>query len=98
MAARKSIHEAYLEQKERIVEIEGEMKKCEADRQEMLKVVQGKDSEIKHLNEDLRRTNQRIDELEQQKKFCMTEFKKITGKPLNMLLEQFKADPTTPSS
>lgn len=98
MAARKSIHEAYLAQKEKIVEIEGQMKKCEDDRQEMMKVVQGKDSEIKHLNEDLRRTNQRIDELEQQKKFCMTEFKKHSGKPLNMLLEQFKADPTTPSS
>lgn len=93
MAARKSIHEAYLEQKTKITEIEDKMRKCEEDWQEMRKVVQGRDSEIKHLKEDLKRANQRIDELEQQKKMCMTEFKRITGKPWNMLLEQFKADP-----
>jgi len=95
MAARKCIHEAYLEQKTKIIEIEEKMRKREDDWQEMLKVVQGRDSEIKHLNEDLKRTNQRIDELEQQKKMCMTEFKRITGKPWNMLLEQFKAEPSS---
>jgi len=98
MAARKSIHEAYLEQKSQITEVEDKMKKREEDWQEMLKVVQGRDSEIKHLKEDLLRAHQRIDELEQQKKMCMTEFKRITGKPVNMLLEQFKAEPTSPPS
>jgi len=98
MAARKSIHESYLEQKAQITEVEEKMKKRDEDWQEMLKVVQGRDSEIKHLKEELCRTHQRIDELEQQKKMCMTEFKRITGKPWNMLLEQFKADPTSPPS
>jgi len=98
MAARKSIHEAYLEQKAKITEAEEKMKHREEDWQEMLKVVHGRDSEIKHLKEDLTRAHQRIDELEQQKKMCMTEFKRITGKPVNMLLEQFKAEPTIPPS
>lgn len=98
MAARKSIHEHYLEQKAKITEVEEKMRSREADWQEMLKVVQGRDSEIKHLKEDLRRANQRMDELEQQKKMCMKEFKRITGKPCNMLLEQFKAEPTCPPS
>jgi chromosome segregation ATPase len=96
MAARKSIHEAYLEQKTGITEVQEKMKKREEDWQEMLKVVNGRDNEIKNLQEDLRRAHQRIDELEQQKKLCMTEFKRITGKPWNMLLEQFKAEPTSP--
>merc|ERR1719261_2308204 len=95
MAARKSIHESYLEQKAQITEVEEKMKKRDDDWQEMLKVVQGRDNEIRHLKEDLMRTNQRIDELEQQKKMCMTEFKRITGKPWNMLLEQFKSEPTS---
>jgi len=98
MAARKAIHEAYLEQKSKITEVEDKMKKREEDWQEMLKVVQGRDSEIKHLKEDQLRTHQRIDELEQQKKMCMKEFKRLTGKPVNMLLEQFKAEPTSPPS
>jgi hypothetical protein len=97
MAARKSIHEAYLEQKAKITEMEDKMRGRDEDWQEMLKVVQGRDSEIKHLKEDLQRTNQRIDELEQQKKMCMIEFNRLTGKPWNMLLEQFKTAGTSPS-
>lgn len=95
MAARKYIHECYLEQKAKITEVEEKMAKREADWQEMLVVVQGRDSEIKHLKEDLRRAHQRIDELEQQKKMCMQEFKRTTGKPYNMLIEQFKAEPSS---
>merc|ERR1719491_906499 len=98
MAARKSIHEAYLEQKAEITEVQEKMRKRDEDWQEMLKVVSGRDNEIKNLKEDLRRAQQRIDELEQQKKACMTEFKRITGKPWNMLLEQFKAEPTSPEA
>merc|ERR1719378_1434290 len=98
MAARKSIHEAYLEQKAQITEVEDRMRQRDMDWQEMLKVIQGRDSEIKNLKDDLGRCNQRIDELEQQKKMCMTEFKRVTGKPVNMLLEQFKAEPTSPPS
>jgi chromosome segregation ATPase len=98
MAARKSIHEAYLEQKAQITEVEEKMAKRDADFQEMLKVVNGRDCEIRHLKEDLCRSHQRIDELEQQKKMCMTEFTRITGRPVNMLLDQFKAVPTSPDT
>lgn len=98
MAARKSIHESYLEQKEKITEVEEKMKRRDEDWQEMLKVIQGRDSEIKHLQDDLKKSSERCDELEQQKKMCMTEFKRITGKPVNMLLEQFKPEPTSPPS
>jgi len=50
------------------------------------------------LQDDLKKSSERCDELEQQKKMCMTEFKRITGKPVNMLLEQFKPEPTSPPS
>merc|ERR1719217_302394 len=96
MAARQSMHEAYLEQKAKITEIEQQMKKREAEWQEMLSVIEGRDNEIKKLKEDLRRANLRIDEMEQQKKMCMTEFKKQTGKTFDALLHQFKATPTSP--
>jgi len=79
MAARKSMHESYLEQKARIKDMEEKMAKREADWQEMLKVLEGRDSDIKQLKQDLRRSHHRIDELEQQKKMCMQEFKRITG-------------------
>merc|ERR1712050_774382 len=68
MAARKSIHESYLEQKAQITEVQEKMRKRDEDWQEMLKVVSGRDNEIKSLKDDLRRAHQRIDELEQQKK------------------------------
>merc|ERR1712139_97699 len=97
MAARKSIHEAYLEQKSQITEVEERMRKRDEDWQEMLKVIQGRDNDIKNLKLDLGRCQQRIDELEQQKKMMMTELRRATGKPANPLLEQFKAEPTSPS-
>lgn len=91
MAARKSIHDAYLEQKAKITEVETKMQEREKDWQEMLKVVQGRDSEIRNLHEELQRAHNRIAELETQKKRCMAEFQQATGKPMNMLLDQVKA-------
>merc|ERR1712232_111751 len=84
--ARKSIHESYLEQKVKIGEVEEKMRQREADWQDMLKVVEGRDLEIGNLRDDLRHMSQDVDELEQQKKLCMKEFQKITGRPFNMLL------------
>merc|ERR1719401_1502064 len=63
MAARKSIHESYLEQKTKISDIEQKMEQQEADWQEMLKVQEGRDSEIKQLEGDLARARERIEEL-----------------------------------
>eukprot|EP00927_Polykrikos_kofoidii_P033712 TRINITY_DN28539_c0_g1_i1.p1 TRINITY_DN28539_c0_g1~~TRINITY_DN28539_c0_g1_i1.p1 ORF type:complete len:557 (-),score=142.29 TRINITY_DN28539_c0_g1_i1:77-1726(-) len=65
MAARKSIHESYLERKAHIQDVEEKMQRLEVDRQELIKVVEGRDSEIKQLRTDLRRAAQRIEELEQ---------------------------------
>jgi len=94
MAARKSIHESYLEQKEKILEVEEKQRKRESDWQEMLKILEGKDSDVRQLKADLRRATQRIDELEQQKKTVLEEFKKATGRSCNALLEGFKPSPT----
>merc|ERR1712060_816924 len=96
MAARKSIHETHLEQKAKILHVENNMRQKEADWQEMLKVVEGRDSEIKQLNDDLDRARQRIDELQMQKAMCMEEYRKITGRPCNLLIRHFQAKPTLP--
>merc|ERR1711920_974544 len=87
MAARKSIHEAYLEQKDKIVAIEDQMQKREADWQEMLKVLEGRDSEINQLKRELHRARDRKDELNRQKHMCINEFEKITGRPASALLQ-----------
>merc|ERR1712060_1018224 len=71
MAARKSIHEAYLEQKDRIGAAEEQMQKRESDWQEMLKVLDGRDSEIRQLQRDLRRARDRKEELKKQKQMCV---------------------------
>jgi len=89
MAARKSIHESYLEQKQRITNVEEQMTKREADWQEMIKVMQGRDNEISTQGAELMRANKRISELELQKKQCMHEAEKITGRTYNALLEKF---------
>merc|ERR1711879_104618 len=96
MAARKSIHESYLQQKGKTAQAEEKMRQRDNDWQEMLKVIEVRDSEIRQYQLDLSRANQRIDELEQQKKKCMDAFKKETGKTFNMLLEQFKVEPSSP--
>merc|ERR1712048_1191372 len=94
MAARKSIHESYLEQKAKITEVEAKMAKRAENWQEMLKVLEGKDSDIRQLKADMKRSTQRIDELEQQKKIILEEFRKATGRSCNALLEGFKVQPT----
>merc|ERR1711920_640536 len=87
MAARKSIHEAYLKQKDQIVAAEEQMQKREADWQEMLKVLEGRDSEIRQLQRDLRRARDRKEELKKQKQMCVEEFVRVTGRPANALLQ-----------
>lgn len=96
MAARKHIHEAYMEERKKISEAEEMMRKREEDWQEMLKVVEGRDSEIRQLQGDLERAQQRIKELKQQRSMCMQAYCKATGKPGNKLLENFTARPTLP--
>ncbi|CAK0892532.1 unnamed protein product, partial [Prorocentrum cordatum] len=66
MAARKSIHDSYLEQEGEIRAAERRIQEHEADRQELLQVLEGRDSEIVQLTEDLRRSRQRMGELQSQ--------------------------------
>merc|ERR1712151_354274 len=91
--ARKATHESYLQQKTKIVEVEERMRTREQEWEEKLKEVEKKDAEIAALTEELWNEHQEIDELEQQKKLCMQEFKAATGRPYSMLLEQFKVAP-----
>merc|ERR1712224_832692 len=95
IAARKFMHESFQQERVKSNDIEDRMKNRDLDWQEMLSVVTGRDKEIEHLHEDLRRSNQRIDELEQQKAFMMKKFVQITGKPSDVLLESQQTKPTT---
>merc|ERR1712224_244117 len=95
IAARKSMHESFLAERDKSGQIEDRMKQRDCDWQEMLSVIQGRDSEIEHLHEDLRRASHRIDELEQQKAFMMKKFVSITGRPSDVLLESQKTVLTT---
>mmetsp|Transcript_46977 Transcript_46977/g.145118 ORF Transcript_46977/g.145118 Transcript_46977/m.145118 type:complete len:564 (-) Transcript_46977:91-1782(-) len=94
MAARKCIHESYMEQKAQIARAEEQMREREAGWQEMLKVLEGRDSEIKQLQGDLRRAQKRIEELNQQKQMCMEAYEKATGRPGASLLQRFRPSPT----
>jgi len=98
MAARKCIHEAYLEDEAKIAEVEQRMRQREADCQEMSKVLEGRDSEIKQLEDELGRARRRIEELEQQGDMCMEAFHRETGRPGHTLLQRFKANPTLGAS
>lgn len=95
IAARKSMHESFLAERDKSGQIEDRMKQRDCDWQEMLSVIQGRDSEIEHLHEDLRRASHRIDELEQQKAFMMKKFSQITGRHSDVLLESQKTVLTT---
>jgi len=98
MAARKSIHECVLEQKERIREVEEKMVQREDDVQVLLKVKEGRDSESKQLKEDLNRARRRIEELKLQKTMCCEEFERVSRKPASVLLQGFRPSPTLPTS
>eukprot|EP00746_Dinoflagellata_sp_MGD_P162437 gnl/MRDRNA2_/MRDRNA2_89994_c0_seq1.p1 gnl/MRDRNA2_/MRDRNA2_89994_c0~~gnl/MRDRNA2_/MRDRNA2_89994_c0_seq1.p1 ORF type:complete len:577 (-),score=156.73 gnl/MRDRNA2_/MRDRNA2_89994_c0_seq1:156-1886(-) len=95
IAARKSMHESFLAEREKSGEIEESMKQRDRDWQEMLSVISGRDAEIEHLHEDLRRANHRVDELEQQKAFMMKKFVQKTGQASDVLLESQKTVLTT---
>lgn len=92
MAARKSIQDSFNEQREQIAEVEQSMEQMELDRQELLKVIQGKDGHIRELEEDLRRAKKRIAEMEQQRDMALQEYTRLTGKILD--LSSFKVVPT----
>mmetsp|Transcript_88073 Transcript_88073/g.247594 ORF Transcript_88073/g.247594 Transcript_88073/m.247594 type:complete len:573 (+) Transcript_88073:68-1786(+) len=98
MAARKCIHESYLNQKKDIMEVEAKMQKRDEEWQEILKVLEGRESEIAQLQRDLLRASQRVDELEQHKKLLLGEFRKATGRSCNAILQSFKVNPTVPPS
>jgi hypothetical protein len=95
IAARKSMHESFLAERQKSSEIEERMKQRDRDWQEMLSVIAGRDAEIEHLHEDLRRANHRTDELEQQKAFMMKKFVQKTGQASDVLLESQKTVLTT---
>jgi len=95
--ARRLTHESYLEQKAKIKEAEERMREREAEHQARLAEVADRDAEIARLREELQSAHREIDELEQQKKYCMAQFKFHTGKPYSTLLEQFKAKPVAES-
>merc|ERR1712048_1551701 len=90
MAARRSIQECVVEQKERIRAVEEKMRQREANIQEMLKVREGRDSEIRQLNEDMRRAKQRIHELKKQRDMCCEEFEKVARRPGSSLLSGYR--------
>lgn len=92
MAARKSIQDSVNEQLEKIAKVEASMERMELDRQELLKVMQGKDGHIRELEEDLRRAKKRIAEMEQQRDMALQEFRRLTGRILD--LSSFTMVPT----
>lgn len=92
MAARKSIQDSVNEQLEKIAKVEAAMERMELDRQELLKVMQGKDGHIRELEEDLRRAKKRIAEMEQQRDMALQEFRRVTGRILD--LSSFTMVPT----
>eukprot|EP00440_Ansanella_granifera_P047158 gb/GFBE01051073.1/.p1 GENE.gb/GFBE01051073.1/~~gb/GFBE01051073.1/.p1 ORF type:complete len:570 (+),score=186.46 gb/GFBE01051073.1/:1-1710(+) len=94
MAARRCIQDSFNEQRERIAKVEEAMTKRELDRQELLKVIEAKDCEIKELEEDLRRAQQRIEELVEQRAMCQEEFKAQTGRILDV--SNLSVAPTLP--
>ncbi|CAE7355725.1 PPR4 [Symbiodinium microadriaticum] len=67
MAARRSIQDSFNEQRDRIVKVEASMAQREVQRQELLRVIEGKDGHIRELEEDLRRARKRIEEMEVQR-------------------------------
>eukprot|EP00913_Durusdinium_trenchii_P031011 g29044.t1 len=85
MAARKSIQDSFNEQREQIAEVEQSMEQMELDRQELLKVIQGKDGHIRELEEDLRRAKKRIAEMEQQRDMALQDSTPL-GKVFNFQL------------
>lgn len=81
MAARKSIHDSYLEQEAELRAAERRIQERDVDRQDLLQVLEGRDSEIVQLTEDLRRSRQRMAELQGQVGMCLQEYSERTGRP-----------------
>merc|ERR1712008_283333 len=86
MAARKAIHDGYMGNKANIGKTEEKMQELEADCQEMQRILEGRENEIKDLQHDLQRAHQRIEELNQQQAMCMESFTSKTGQPGELLL------------
>lgn len=94
MAARKHIQESYEEQRDRIQKVEEQISRREDERQEMLLVAEGRECEIKQLDEDLARARNRIAELKSQRDRSSKEYKAMTGR--NLDFSKFIAVPTNP--
>jgi len=94
MAARRSIQDSFNEQRDRIVKVEASMAQREVQRQELLRVIEGKDGHIRELEEDLRRARKRIEEMEVQRDSALQEYRRETGRILDM--SKFKVAPTIP--
>lgn len=89
MAARKSIHESYQELKEQMAQVREEMVQEQENMKQLMVDMGHRDQEIDRLLGDLSRANSRIQELEEQKKLFLLEYRKLAGKAYNPLLEQF---------
>jgi len=96
--ARQATLDTYTAGKTLIQEAEERMKKKDAEWEETQRQVSRKEEEINQLKEEMRRATISLDELEQQKKECMKEFKAATGRPYAMLLEQYKIKPRPAST
>lgn len=88
--ARKTTLEGYQAHKNVIREVEEKMRQQEAEFEAMRKLVEGRDDTIQELKQHLQHAHAGIEYLEQQKKFCLQEFKTKFGTHYSMLLEQFK--------
>lgn len=88
--ARQATQESYKEGKTLIKEAEDRMRQKEVEWQQTKQEVEHRSMKIFSLKEDMRRVTTTVDELEQQKKELMKEFKAATGRPYAMLLEQYK--------
>jgi len=91
LEARTATHETYLASKALVEEAAERLRAREADHQEMLRHVAGKEERVAQLREELRQQHRTMDDLEQQKKACTEEFRTQTGQSYNMLLEHSKS-------
>lgn len=93
--ARQATHETYSEGKGLIRQAEERLQKKQEAWAQMQQEVARRQQQVQLLKDTMRRAVTAIDELEQQKKECMKEFKAATGRPYAVLLKQ-RAEPVAP--
>mmetsp|Transcript_20723 Transcript_20723/g.44194 ORF Transcript_20723/g.44194 Transcript_20723/m.44194 type:complete len:604 (-) Transcript_20723:270-2081(-) len=96
--ARQNSLDDYGNGKNLIKEAEGRMHAKEAAWKLLKQEVDNGAAKLAAYQEDMRRATIELDELEQQKKECMKQFKAATGRAYAMLLEQYKVKPQTQES